>query len=127
MMHPKDVLTENLRLTVPTLAEVLASIEAMTEAARAQVSPDWLARAKAATAVDACIHGFAMVHRESGVMVGSCGYNGPPGPEAVVEIAYMVDPAHQGRGYATEAARALVEHAFGSGRVALVRAHTLPH
>jgi RimJ/RimL family protein N-acetyltransferase len=37
-----------------------------------------------------------------------------------------VDPAYQGQGYATEAVRALVTYAFGSGGVCLVRAHTSP-
>lgn len=37
-----------------------------------------------------------------------------------------MDPPYQGRGYATEAAQALVEYAFESGQVRLVRAHTLP-
>ncbi|HMN27784.1 MAG TPA: GNAT family N-acetyltransferase, partial [Caldilineaceae bacterium] len=32
----------------------------------------------------------------------------------------------QGRGYATEAATALVDFAFGSDAVALIRAHTMP-
>jgi RimJ/RimL family protein N-acetyltransferase len=44
----------------------------------------------------------------------------------VVEISYGVDPEHQGKGYATEAARALTAYAFSSGMVRVVRAHTLP-
>jgi RimJ/RimL family protein N-acetyltransferase len=44
----------------------------------------------------------------------------------VVEIAYGVSPAEQGKGYATEAARALVSYAFSFGEVRVVRAHTLP-
>jgi RimJ/RimL family protein N-acetyltransferase len=43
----------------------------------------------------------------------------------VVEIAYGVASEHQGKGYATEAAEALVTYAFGSGQVRVVRAHTL--
>ena len=46
--------------------------------------------------------------------------------DGTVEIAYCVDPDYQGKGYATEAAEALVAFAFGSGRVRMVRAHTLP-
>ena len=44
----------------------------------------------------------------------------------MVEVAYGTDPAHRGRGFATEAAAALTEFAFASGRVRLVRAHTKP-
>jgi RimJ/RimL family protein N-acetyltransferase len=120
------ILTKNLRLTVQTPATVLDSIAAMSESDRAQVSPEWLARARAATSPDPWTHGFAIVHPASGATVGSCGFKGPPSAEGVVEIAYGVDPAYQGRGYATEVARALVEYAIGSGNISLVLAHTLP-
>ena len=70
--------------------------------------------------------GFSLVHRETGKEVGRCGFKGPPTADGTVEIAYGIDVDHQGRGYATEAAEALVCAAFESGRVHLVRAHTLP-
>jgi RimJ/RimL family protein N-acetyltransferase len=44
----------------------------------------------------------------------------------MVEIGYGFAPAYQGRGYATEAAQALVKNAFACDNVAIVRAHTLP-
>jgi RimJ/RimL family protein N-acetyltransferase len=43
----------------------------------------------------------------------------------MVEIAYGVAPEHQGQGYATEAAEAMISYAFNSGQVRIVRAHTL--
>jgi ribosomal-protein-alanine N-acetyltransferase len=43
----------------------------------------------------------------------------------MVEIAYGIVPEFQGRGYATEVARALVTYAIESGLVRTVRAHTL--
>ena len=125
-MRNTDILTENLKLLLQTPEEVLASIEAMSPSDRAEVSPVWLARVKASTSADPWMHGFALVQRASGTVVGSCGYKGPPGQDAVVEIAYGINPEFQGRGYATEAARALIAFAFGSGRVTLVRAHTMP-
>ena len=125
-MTKAELLTENLKLRVQTLEQVLASIEAMSASDRAEVSPEWLARVSASTSADPWLHGFAMVHLATGTVIGSCGYKSAPGPDAVVEIAYGVDQAFQGRGYATEAARALVAFAFGSGRVSLVRAHTRP-
>ena len=125
-MSEVRIQTENLLLLLNTPEEVLASIEAMNPSDRAEVSPKWLTLVKASTSADPWMHGFALVHRVSGTVIGSCGYKGPPGPEAVVEIAYGVDPAYQGRGYATEAARALIAFAFGSGRVHVVRAHTRP-
>jgi ribosomal-protein-alanine N-acetyltransferase len=118
--------SEHLRLVLQTTAEVLARIEALSPADRAEVSPAWLARVRASTVADAWTHGFCMVDRASGAVIGSCGYKGPPDPEGSVEIAYSVDPDYQGRGYATEAARAMVDFAFGSSGVRLVRAHTLP-
>jgi RimJ/RimL family protein N-acetyltransferase len=125
-MTRTELPTEHLILLLHTAEEALASVEAMSDADRAEVSPEWLARVKAARTADPWIHGFSMVHRASGAVIGSCGYKAPPGPNAVVEIAYGVDPDHQGRGYATEAARALAEFAFASGSVRRVCAHTRP-
>jgi RimJ/RimL family protein N-acetyltransferase len=116
--------TKDLDLVLQTTGEVLAQIEAMSAADRAEVSPDWLDRVRSSTAADPWTHGFAVINRESAAMIGSCGFKGPPGPDGVIEIAYGIDPDHQGRGYATEAARALVAYALGSKRVHLVRAHT---
>ena len=98
----------------------------MAESDRAQVSADWVARVRAATAPDPWICGFSIFERASGAAVGSCAFKSPPDPDGVVEIAYGVDPSHQGRGYATEATQALVDYAFASGRVRRVIAHTLP-
>jgi len=116
--------TERLRLVAATPAEVLARIEAMTPAERAEVSPDWLTRARAASAADPWLFGFSALDRDSGAVIGGGGFKGAPDAEGVVEIAYGIDPAHQGRGYATEAAKALVAFAFGSDLVRVVRAHT---
>jgi [ribosomal protein S5]-alanine N-acetyltransferase len=121
-----EIPTENLKLVLHTPAETLAAVEAMSPADRAEVSPGWLARVKDSTSPDPWLHGFAVVQLASGAVVGFCAYKGPPDPEAAVEIAYGVQPAYQGRGYATEVARALTTFALGTGQVALVRAHTMP-
>ena len=99
----------------------------MGPADKAQLSADWLALLRASTPQDPWVHGFSITHRQSGESVGRCGFKGPPAAEGAVEIAYGIDPAHQGNGYATEAAEALVLFAFGDDRVRVVRAHTLPH
>ena len=91
-----------------------------------EVSPAWLAQLRASAAADPWVHGFAVIHPESGSVIGSVGFKGPPDEGGVVEIAYGIVPAFQGRGYATEAAAAAVAFAFDSGCVDLVRAHTLP-
>jgi len=90
------------------------------------VSPDWLARLEVSTEADPWTHGFGLLHVASGTVIGAGGFKGPPGADGVVEIAYGVVPDYQGKGYATEAAQALVAYAFSSGRVRVVRAHTLP-
>ena len=117
--------TRNLKLVPKTLDEVHASIEAMTPADRAQLSADWLALLHASTSADPWIYGFSILLRESDTVVGSAGFKGPPA-DGVVEIAYGLNPEYQGKGYATEAAEALTAYAFDSGKVRVVRAHTLP-
>jgi ribosomal-protein-alanine N-acetyltransferase len=45
---------------------------------------------------------------------------GPPGADHTVEIGYSVIPDRRGRGYATEATRALVRWALGQPQVEVV-------
>src|SRR5262245_46370569 len=122
-MPEVEIQTKNLRLVLQTREETLAAIEAMSPADRAHVSADWLARLSPLTGPDPWTLGFCVVHRASDTVVGSCGYKGPPDPHGVVEISYGTDPDHRGKGYATEAAEALVAYAFGDPRVRVVRAH----
>src|SRR5215204_4694476 len=67
-----------------------------------------------------------VVDREGRSVIGTAGFKGPPDTLGVVEIAYGIVPSQEGRGFATEAAGALVAFAFASEHVQLVRAHTLP-
>jgi RimJ/RimL family protein N-acetyltransferase len=52
-----------------------------------------------------------LIELADGTLIGGCGIatasNGDP------ELGYWIGVAHWGRGYATEAARALIDHAFG--------------
>ena len=125
-MNASQLETRNLKLALQTPADVRAMIEAMDASAKAQLSADWLARMHGSAVADPWIHGFSLVHRESDAVVGQAGFKAPPDPGGVVEIAYGITPEHQGKGYATEAAQALVAYALASGRVRVVRAHTLP-
>jgi RimJ/RimL family protein N-acetyltransferase len=118
--------TKSLKLVLQTLEEARAEVEAMSPADKAHMSADWLARLHALTAADPWTLGFSLVHRDSDTVVGSAGFKGPPEADGVVEISYGVNPDQQGKGYATEAAQALTTFAFRSGKVRLVRAHTLP-
>jgi len=125
-MSSKPVQTKNLNLVPRTLEEVRAMVEAMTPSEKAELSADWLALLRASTSADPWTHGFSLVHRDSDTVVGMCGFKGPPAADGVVEIAYGVSPEYRGKGYATEAAQSLTDYAIRSGKVRVVRAHTLP-
>ena len=116
--------TDRLDLVLESTEAVLARIAAMPPADQAEVSPAWLARLRALPAPAPWSHGFRLVERSTGIEVGSCGYKGPPDADGIIEIAYGVAPAHQRRGYAREAARALSDFALGPGGAVCVRAHT---
>jgi len=75
---------------------------------------------------DLWVDGFLIVHRESGKVIGTAAFKGPPDAEGVVELAYGIVRVCEGRGYATEAAAALTAFASGIPAVRRVRAHTLP-
>ena len=68
---------------------------------------------------------YLLVHQEDARLIGTCGYKGPPSPEGMVEIGYEVADAYQGRGLATEAAAALIDHAVRQAGVSGIVAHTL--
>ena len=114
-------------------------------------SPEYIATLNTATAPDPWKFGFALVYNidngasgsratltdkparvdEAGgksinIVIGMCGFTGPPDSNGAVELAYGIAPTYQGKGYATEAAAALVEFASADPRVRIIRAHTLP-
>lgn len=68
---------------------------------------------------------WLVLRRDDAVAVGVCGLGGPPGPGGTVAMGYSVYPRLEGRGYATEAARAVMEWALARPGVRCVRA-TVP-
>jgi [ribosomal protein S5]-alanine N-acetyltransferase len=124
-MSAAPIETRRLTLVPKTPEAVRAEIEQMDPCDKAQLSPDWLARVRATTTIDPWVLGFALVDQATNISIGSCGFKGPPDPDGMVEIAYGITLEHQNKGYATEAAAALVRFAFASGQVRVVRAHTL--
>jgi ribosomal-protein-alanine N-acetyltransferase len=60
---------------------------------------------------------WVMMERESGSVVGDIGFHGPPDDTGTVEVGYAVVPGRRRRGYATEAAGALVEWALSQPSV----------
>lgn len=67
-----------------------------------------------------------VVERASGLVVGGIGFFGPPRQSGEVEVGYGVVPSRQGRGYATEALRAMLAMAWADPRVTAVVAGTDP-
>jgi [ribosomal protein S5]-alanine N-acetyltransferase len=138
------ITTPRVRLTPFAPADLLALLESEGRFAEAfgfpaapglreffssgDVSPQWLARLRAAASepADPWTYGFGVVHPDGGSVIGSVGFKGPPDADGTVEVAYGIVPDFRGNGYATEAASAAVEFAFATGRVSVVRAHTLP-
>ena len=90
-----------------------------------EASADFKTRLQNAKQSDPWQFGFAIIHRQENLLIGTCGFPGPPDEDGVAEIAYGIAPAYQGRGYATEAAKALIAFAVKDPRVKTIRAHTL--
>lgn len=118
--------TACLDLVLQTPEEVLAWIESLPPNDRAEVSPEWIARVRSTPAGDPWALSYTVVERATGEPVGGAAFKGPPDSEGAVEVAYGIDPPHRGRGFASEAAGGLVQFAFASGQVRIVRAHTKP-
>jgi RimJ/RimL family protein N-acetyltransferase len=134
--------TARLRLLVNNPQHILALIESVEQfealsglrAAEGlrdflvsdEVSPWWVARLKASTVPDPWLHGFAVVDQQSGLVIGNAGFTDAPDDQGMVEIGYGIVPSFEGRGFATEAAEALIAFALGDERVRTVQAHTLP-
>jgi ribosomal-protein-alanine N-acetyltransferase len=116
--------TPRLRLVLESTEAVLARIDAMNPADRAEVSPAWLARMRSSPP-SPWTHGFGVVERATKAVVGMCAFKGPPDADGIVEIAYGIEPPHRGRGYAKETAGALTAFALGAGALHVI-AHTRP-
>jgi RimJ/RimL family protein N-acetyltransferase len=64
---------------------------------------------------------FSVEERETGRLVGDIGLS--PAEPGVIKVGYTIAPDVQGRGYATEAVRALVDYAFDTLGADVVRAY----
>ena len=56
---------------------------------------------------------WGVEEKSSGRMIGTCGFTSIDLENGVGEIGYVINPDFSGRGYATEAARAVIEYGFG--------------
>jgi RimJ/RimL family protein N-acetyltransferase len=89
------------------------------------LSPEWFESMRKQSGGDPWTTGFAVIHRDSSSVVGTAAFKGRPDESGMVEIAYGIVPSFEGRGFATEAARALADYASASDLVKRIRAHTL--
>lgn len=69
---------------------------------------------------------YLFVFHPDHALVGLGGFKSIPDSQRTVEIGYSIAPNYQDRGFATSAARQLIEIAFASKLVDCVCAHTLP-
>jgi [ribosomal protein S5]-alanine N-acetyltransferase len=60
---------------------------------------------------------LAVVLKASGQLIGNCGIRLPTASAHEADIGYELSPDHWGRGYATEAARAIVQFGFSELKV----------
>jgi RimJ/RimL family protein N-acetyltransferase len=68
---------------------------------------------------------WLIIERETNTVVGDIGFHGPPG-DGRVEIGFSVIPDRRRRGYASEAARSIVEWAIGQPGIREVVARSDP-
>ena len=125
-MNMNEIETDRMKLALESLEGTRARIDAMSDEDRVDLSAEWLSLLASATNADPWILGFNMLRREDDLVIGQCGFKGPPDSHGVVEIAYFVEPDWRGNGFATEAAEAMTKYAFKNEAVQMVRAHTLP-
>ncbi len=86
--------------------------------------PWWLEELRA----DPSMVGWAnwiFILQDENIVVGDGGFKGKPNEQGEVEIGYAVIPEFRGRGFATEAVRAMIARAFSFPEVLSVCAHTL--
>ncbi|HVG34302.1 MAG TPA: GNAT family N-acetyltransferase [Pyrinomonadaceae bacterium] len=69
---------------------------------------------------------YLLIHTTDRTLIGLVGYKGRVDETGMVEIGYSLSARYRLRGLATEAARALVDHAFSHPEINKVDAHTLP-
>jgi len=66
---------------------------------------------------------LSVEERSTGRLVGDVGFSPADGETGVIKVGYTIAPAEQGRGYATEAMRALVRYLFDELGATIVRAY----
>lgn len=132
------LLTDHLELK-PLPARAAAVLpedrEAACRALGARLCAEWpdphllgVLRRHAGASVDAeCFGVWVMIERCSASVVGEIGFRGPPDDAGTIEVGYSVIPSRRRRGYATEAASALVRWAASQPSVDVIVAGCDPN
>ena len=116
------------------LDAALAGDEALTAAIGCPVVPGWatfegaLQHTRDAVASDPAVAEWGsrfFVTAAPAELVGWGGFKGPP-DDGVVEVGYEIAESRRGRGLATQAVAAMLDHAFAQPGVSAAIAHTLP-
>lgn len=66
---------------------------------------------------------LAITLADTGELIGNAGLRRDSAADPVADMGYELAPAHWGRGYATEAARAMIGMGFGEWGVERIHAH----
>src|SRR5260370_34427586 len=74
-------------------------------------SSDFKTTVENARETDPWRFGFGVIHKVDNVLIGLCGFPGPPDSEGVAENAFRIAPAYQGKGYGTEVSHRLLDFA----------------
>ncbi len=107
-------LAEYLGVTVPDI---------WTESGRGMF--EFVLNQIADTPEDAAWWTYLPIYLSENVLVGTCGYKGPPNAEGMVEIGYEVAEDYRGNHLASEMAKLLIGNALAHPEVKVIYAHTL--
>ena len=130
-MPTSRLITERMDLRPLSALAAAALPEDREEASRilgAALPPEWprpdlfdvLPIQAAASPGTECFGVWVIIQRDSGSVVGDVGFIGPPDEAGSIEVGYSVIPDRRRRGYATEAAGAIVEWALSQPDVLVV-------
>lgn len=114
--HPEDLPAMHRLLSDPQTMRFLPDIHTRTlEDSRANLEE----ALRQATEPGRIKWFFKVVVRESGTYAGEIGYTvtGPFSGGLSAHFGYFLLPEHHGRGYATEASRAVLDYAFKTGGI----------
>lgn len=129
----KPILTDRLRLrrSVPEDADTISGYRSNPAVSRYQgwertdvegVRAEIEAMARRVPGESGWIQ-LSVEERETGRLVGDVGLSPADGEPGVIKIGYTMTPEVQGRGYATEAVKALLTYAFDRLGAKVVRAY----